>query len=208
MNKICFVFMLAIITISNIGNAHMPTSESFRELLTQRHSGRSYDANRKVSKEQLQAIIEAGKLAPSSYNEQPWTILIADRHTNQESYDKVFKALVPFNQGWAKDAPILIVITADKRSKSSPPENHWAEYDTGAAAYGMMLEATTLGLMAHQMAGFDPEVLRKEFKIPSHFKPLAVMALGYEKNGEKPLPKERRPSSENFFLNEWEKAAF
>lgn len=205
MKKYFVPFMLSLFLISTSGYCTMPSSESLMELLKYRHSGRSYDSQRKVTTEQIKMIVEAAKLAPSSYNEQPWTFLIADRHTHPAAFEKVFKSLVPFNQGWVKEAPLLVVVAADRRSSKTPPDNHWAEYDTGAAAYGMMLEATALGLMAHQMAGFDPEVLKKEFNIPAHFKPLAVMAIGFEKENEKIEPKDRRPTEENFFFGEWSK---
>ena len=109
MKKIILSFIVIFSAIFNQGQATMTNSQALLELLNHRHSGRSYDATRPVTKDQIQAIIEAGKLAPSSYNEQPWTVLIVDRNSNQEAYDKVFKSLVAFNQGWAKDAPILKV---------------------------------------------------------------------------------------------------
>lgn len=123
--------------------------DSYAELLMKRYSGRLYDPKRPVTQEQLQLIINAGQMAPSSSNEQPWRFIICDKATDAPSYDKVFNTLVKFNQDWAKNAPVLIVaIAAKKWSKDGKP-NRWAVYDTGAAAFSMMMQATAIGLMAH-----------------------------------------------------------
>lgn len=175
-----------------------------------RHSGRSYESSRPVSKEQMHLLAEAAKMAPSSYNDQPWGFIFCDRTTSEGAFAKVMKGLVEFNQGWAKNAPLLIVIAANTQSRQTKKDNPWGIYDTGAAATCMALQAAYMGLMAHQMGGFDPEIIRKEFSIPSHYVPVAIMAVGYETLDEaaKSPSKERLPLSENFFLSAWGKGLF
>jgi nitroreductase len=172
------------------------------EILSKRYSGYAYDSKRLVSADQLRAILEAGRLAPSSYNEQPWRFIICNRATNPAAYDKALSTLVEFNQNWAKNAPVLIISLADTQSSRTGMLNRWAQYDTGAAAFSMMLEATSLGLMAHQMGGFDVEKMRKAFAIPSNFEPMAVMAIGFAASVEN-KQKERKPLEENFFDGNW-----
>lgn len=174
-----------------------------QEILSKRYSGRSYDTLRPVSKSQLQSIVEAARAAPSCYNEQPWYFVVCDRSTEPEGYNKIFNTLVEFNQGWAKNAPVLLFSVADSKFARNDKPNRWGAYDTGSAAVCMMIEATALGLMAHQMGGFDEQALKKEFSIPDHLTPMAVMAIGYATAEEKQPERERKPLSQNFYAGSW-----
>ncbi len=100
---------------------------------------------------------------------------------------------------------MLVSVAGSKFIKNSKP-NRWAQYDTGAAAISMALEATSLGLMAHQMGGFDEQKISQRFGIPVEFTPVAVIAIGYEKEGEKPIPKDRKPITDNFYGGTWGKS--
>ncbi len=171
----------------------------------ERHSGRSYDSSHAVSREQIQFLIEAARSAPSSNNEQPWSFIICDRTTNPQAYEKVFDCLIEFNQNWAKNAPLLIVISANTQSEKTQTTNRWGTFDTGAAATCMALAASSIGLMAHQMGGFDEFKIQSALNIPSKYIPMSIMAIGYETLEEaQNIPaKTRRPLNENFFLGAW-----
>lgn len=175
------------------------------QLLRNRFSGRLYDAERSVSQDQLNMLVRAAQSAPSSYNMQPWNFIICDKSTNPDAYAKVMNTLVEFNQGWAKNAPVLVVVVASTLSPHNNEPNRHAAYDSGAAAFAMMVQATSLGLMAHQMSGFDVDALRIEFGISDSFEPMAVMAVGYSLETRAPA-KERKPIEENFFFGEWKAA--
>lgn len=209
-NTVKYGLLMAIFCLSSYSFSHEISSEHehgdcLEEVLKNRHSGRSYDPSKSVSLEQIKSIIEAARSAPSCYNDQPWRFIICDRQTSSSDYTKVFNTLVEFNQNWAKNAPVLVVIVAHKQFSNQEKPNRWGSYDTGAAAFGMMLQATSLGLMAHQMGGFDEGKIQKEFNIPEEFVPMSVMTLGYESQEElnKPFKRERRPIQENFFMGKW-----
>lgn len=199
------LFSLILILAAN----HFPllayTENSFSKLLELRHSGYAYDSTKSIPAKNLKDLAEAARLAPSSYNEQPWTFLFCDKETTPESYQKVLSCLVEFNQNWAKNVHLLIVVSANNKSGVTDGINQSAQYDTGAAAMSLVLKATSLGMMAHQMGGFDGEKLRKEFNIPTHFTPMSVIAIGYEKPDEPLKIRERKPLIENFFLGDWGK---
>jgi nitroreductase len=169
-----------------------------------RHSGYHYDATRAVSTEQLASVLEAGQQAPSSYNDQPWKFIVADKNSNKAAYAKALAGLVEFNQKWAQAAPVLIIIVADLNSREGK-FNKYAQYDTGAAAGYMALQAASLGLMAHQMGGFDGDALRTSFEIPQGFEPMAVMALGHEAEDKatRVVKKERKPLARIAFDGDW-----
>lgn len=178
-------------------------TEYLPELLQKRHSGYSYDSSKSVSDEQIKKLIEAARTAPSSYNDQPWFFVISDSKKNPETYNKILNSLVEQNQAWAKNAPVLVLVVSNTKFKHNGKDNRWGPYDSGAAAFAMALEAADLGLMAHQMGGFDEKKIQKDLKIPTQYVPMAVMAIGYETEGAEVKAKERKPSSDNFFIGNW-----
>lgn len=195
---------ITAVCISEKMHEQLPVVDSFSTLLATRQSGYSYDTTRSVNQEQIAAIVKAGSLAPSSYNDQPWCFIVCDRATHAQAYDNALSTLVEFNQGWAKNAPVLVVVVASENSHHGE-YNRCAQYDTGAAAFSMMLQATSLGLMAHQMGGFDATRVCSLFEIPQGYVPMAVMAIGYATPEEKKSSpkKERKPLEENFFMGCW-----
>jgi nitroreductase len=94
--------------------------------------------------------------------------------------------------------------------------NRVALYDLGAAASYLTLQAAALGLVTHQMAGFDEAIARREFEIPEDYVVGAVIALGYQGEpaalsnpqmvAQEVAPRQRKPLSE-FVLSAWETPA-
>ena len=187
-------------------NGKYSTAECLSHILSHRYSAYSYDPTRPVTEEQLKLLIEAASLAPSSYNEQPWHFIICDRNKDKEAYEKILSTLVEFNQKWASKAPVLIISVAATHSSLNGKFNRFSQYDTGAAAFSMMLRATSLGLMAHQMAGYDDAKARELFSLPEGYVPMAVMAVVYLSSEEVQPERKRKPHSENFFMGRWNKS--
>lgn len=176
------------------------------DIFLKRHSLRNYDPGKRVTKEQLQAMIEAARWAPSSHNEQPWFFIVCDKNTNPTAYDKAFNCLKDTQKSWVADADVLIIVIARSLSEHKNKPNPWAEYDSGAAAISMALQASELGLMAHQIGGFDKEKTKAVFQLPDYAKPMAIMAVGYESlvPNSRDLPRIRKPVGEIFFDGEWQ----
>lgn len=196
------LFLSVVLLVSTLKGQTM--QDAMQTVMNNRHSGYQFDATKSVSKESLEMIMQAGRMAPSSYNDQPWFFIVCDRATNPEAYDKVMSSLVEFNQGWAKNAPVLMVSVAHTNSHNNE-HNRWAQYDTGAAAMCIMLQATSLGLMAHQMGGFDEKKIATLFNMPSDCVPMAVMAVGYEVAGGERSKKERKSMQEIFLTGSFTK---
>ena len=189
-----------------------PSTDGVLPVFLERWSPRAF-ADRDVSSSDLKIIFEAGRWAPSSYNEQPWRFFVG--HRNSETYNKILDALVPFNQDWAKSAPVLILGVAKTRFSHNDSPNNYAAHDLGAAMALMAVQATALGLAAHQMAGFDWVKMRESFAIPETYAMGSVMAVGYHGElGELPekfqaqeqAPRSRKPLSEIVWA-EWDQAA-
>lgn len=157
-----------------------------------------------VEEEKLMQILEAARWAASSYNEQPWRFLLA---RTPENVAKFLDILVPQNQAWAKDAPVLLFIAAKKTFSHNGKPNRVHPFDAGTASGYMAYEAERIGLIVHGMAGFDDEKAQTVLNVPDDFVIMAVYAIGY--HGDKAqLPAEiqkmeapsgRRPLKESIF---------
>jgi nitroreductase len=156
---------------------HADTVPGVHELIRARWSPRAF-SSREVSNEDLKTIFEAGRWAASSYNEQPWRFLVA-RKSDGAAYDKILHLLAPFNQAWAKSAPVLFIMAAKRTFSHSGAPNLYGVHDAGQALAYVFLQATALGLHAHGMAGFDRDRARKELGIPDDYDLGAAVALGY-----------------------------
>ncbi len=182
--------------------------------LALRWSGRAYDPERPVEPGKLLALCEAARWSPSCFGYQPWRFLIWDRLADQPAWQRAFACLAESNRAWAGHAPLLLLACADTRFADGRP-NRWSQYDTGAAAMSLSAQATALGLMVHQMGGFDAALVRAEFAIPEAFDCLSMITVGYqlpvdripEALRERELaPRTRRTLDESCFAGAWGQA--
>jgi nitroreductase len=163
-----------------------PTAVPIHELIAGRWSPRAY-SNEPVSREALHTVIEAARWAPSGYNMQPWRFIVFDRASDEAAFKRAYATLVPFNQQWNAHAQVLIVVTAHTLNTKGEV-NRTAQYDAGAAAMSLVLQAHALGLAAHQMSGFDVQAFRKEFALPNDVEPLSFISIGHHGDAEKLEP--------------------
>jgi nitroreductase len=183
-------------------------AHAIHDVIARRWSPRAFD-ERPVEQETLKSLFEAARWAPSSSNEQPWRFIVASKETSTD-YDRVFACLVEGNRKWAFQAPVLSVASLLFEDDGKP--NRHALYDTGMAAENFVLQATALGLQAHQMAGFDTQKARETCLIPTGFDPVAMIALGYPGDPavladylrEREIkPRERKPIGDFVFSTKW-----
>jgi nitroreductase len=168
-----------------------------------------------VETDKLWSLFEAARWAPSSDNEQPWQFVAATKKS-PDDYDRLFQCLKEGNKRWAHLAPVLMLSIAHLNWEEDGQPNRHAFHDTGMAVFSLVVQATALGLMVHQMAGFDVEKARTDLKIPDGYDPVAMIAVGYpgdadmlpEKLRQRELsPRERKPIAEFVFSAEWRRPA-
>jgi nitroreductase len=147
------------------------------ELVRRRWSPRAF-AERPVEPEKLASMFEAARWSASSFNEQPWSFIVATRD-NEGEFARVLGCLVESNQTWASHAPVLIVSVARLKFAQSGKPNSHAIHDVGLATAQMINQAMALGLFAHPMAGFYPDKVREACGVPEGHDPIAVIAAGY-----------------------------
>lgn len=186
------------------------TKSPVADLIARRWSPRAFE-ERPVEPEKLKSLFEAARWAPSSNNEQPWRFLAATKEQRTD-YDRLLGCLSERNAKWAFRAPLLILSVASLFFEDDGKPNRHALHDTGMAVENLVLQATAMGLLAHQMAGYDVERARKECQIPSGFEPVAMIAVGYpgdpailpDSLRERELkPRERQPIEDFVFSASW-----
>lgn len=183
------------------------------DLLRRRWSPRAFDS-RALPPAQVRSLLEAARWAPSSYNRQPWRFLIAAREDADE-FARMLGCLVPGNRVWAGDAPLLVLAVAQLAFDDGRPNRH-AAHDVGLAVGQLVLQATALGLFAHQMAGIETDEIRARYALPEGFEPLTAIAIGHA--GEpaalpdrlramESAPRTRRPLGDFVFAGAWGRRA-
>jgi nitroreductase len=182
------------------------------DLIRGRWSPRAF-ANRTVERDKLLILLEAARWAASSANEQPWSLIIATTDQPAE-YARLLSCLVESNQVWAQSAPVLMLSVAKIHFDRNGKENRHAFHDVGAAACNLTIQALALDLFVHQMGGFNAEIARSQFGIPSGYDPVAMMAIGYLGDPQtlpaalqdrELAPRTRKPMTEFVFTGGWDR---
>jgi nitroreductase len=135
-------------------------------------------SDKPVSDDDLRAIFEAARWAPSSYNEQPWRYILATK-ANSDEFQRLLSCLVEGNQAWAKNAPVLALGCISLNFVLNGKPNAAAVHDLGLASGSLVLEATARGLFVHQMIGILPDRARELYRIPQDVQPLTGLAIGH-----------------------------
>ncbi|MBW4540612.1 MAG: nitroreductase family protein [Myxacorys chilensis ATA2-1-KO14] len=186
------------------------TQYPIEEVLQHRWSPLAF-SDQPVEPEKLSSVLEAARWAASSFNEQPWSFIVATKDHKAE-FDRLLGCLAEGNQEWAKTAPVLMLSVAKLHFERNGVENRHAFHDVGAAAANLAIQATALGLVIHQMAGFDVAKARETYNIPDGYEPVAAIALGYlgdphtlsDKLQQRALaPRTRKPLHDFVFSGQW-----
>ena len=169
-----------------------------------------------ISEADLLSMLEAGRWAASSYNSQPWRFLYALRDTPH--WQTFFDLLVPFNQGWAKNASALMILVSNSLMRPPGAEkdvpSHSHSLDAGTASGYVALQAMKMGWYVHGMVGFDMDRAFAELNVPQGYRVEAAYAVGKmgdksslpEAMQEREQPSQRRPLSELAFAGGFPKA--
>lgn len=142
------------------------------ELMRKRYSCRRFAADQ-ISDEQLEAILEAGRLSPSAVNRQPWRFLVIQSQDALSRVDHCGKCRY--------GAPTAILVCFDNdtsiKNPAVVPDYGWV--DCGIAIGQMALAAESVGVQSCIVGAYDPQVAREQFGIPAHLVPFQFLMLGY-----------------------------
>ena len=177
------------------------------EAIQHRRSIRKYTSD-PIEPEKLQSVLEAGRLAPSGNNKQPWMFIVVESEQQRQT---VMEA--SHNQTWMMTAPVFIVAVADMAARSDVnpaiylDENspHWelkrAIRDTAIAIENMLLEADAQGLGTCWVGFFVQSEIRPVLGIPNNKFVLAVIPIGYP--AEQPPARPRKPLTDIVRYEHW-----
>lgn len=186
------------------------TDYPVHELISKRWSPYAFD-ERPVSRDDICSLLEAARWAASSYNEQPWSYILATRE-DPEHFARVLSCLVEPNQAWAQAAPVLLLCCTNLSFARNGKPNTAAIHDLGLASGNISLEATARGLAVHQMIGILPDKARKVFAVPEGVQVVTAIAIGYAASpdslpdglkGRDTSPRQRKPQTAFVFTGQW-----
>ena len=163
----------------------------FTDVVKNRYACKKYDGTQ-ISAVQLDAILEAGRLAPTAKNLQGQRIYVVQSAEGLAKID----ALTPCRYG----APTVLVVAYDKNSVFVFPggKANSGEEDASIVATHMMLAATNAGVDSCWLNFFDPEAVAKALHLPENEQVLMLLDLGHAAPDAGPLPNHssRKPLAE------------
>ncbi len=161
----------------------------FFEVINKRYSVRAYLPD-PVEDEKLQKILEAGRLAPTAHNNQPFQIFVIHTEGKEEALKSIY------NRDWFSQPPLLLCVCVfkDQGWVRNYDLRSYFEVDAGIVMDHMILAATALGLGTCWIGAFKAAAAREFLGLPDDLEPLIFTPLGYP--ADQPKPRERKPLSE------------
>lgn len=169
---------------------------NFKLILEGRESCRRYDPAKRIPHQILQEIAEAGRMAPSACNLQPWRFLFIS------SAELLSKVKESYGSRWVDNAPHFLVVVG-KRSAAWVRSDGYnsLETDLAIAMDHMILAAEALGIGTCWIAAFEEAKLRKALSLRDDDEVFAITPLGYLPAGyKKNTKKNRKPLQEIAFF--------
>ena len=175
------------------------------EIIQARRSVRAYSA-RPVRREDILAICEAARLAPSACNSQTWRfVAVTDPSRIQRLCDEGMRPVV--RNKWLRTAPVIIAgcsqldIVANRIGTGVTGIEYY-QMDLGIAMEHMVLKATELGLGTCWIGWFNENKVKEVLQIPRRVRVTALLSVGHP---EEPLPeaRSRKPLDKILFFEQW-----
>lgn len=146
----------------------------FEKLINLRSSVRQYKSQ-KVERDLLEKVLNAGRLAPSAVNFQPWEFIVIREEEN-------LKVLAEcYHREWFKTAPCVIVVCGNHHDgwhRKSDGKDH-TNIDVAIAVDHMTLQAAELSLGTCWVCNFDPHLCSQALKLPPHIEPIVMLPIGF-----------------------------
>jgi nitroreductase len=167
----------------------------FKTLMSSRYSVRKYKPEI-LTKELINEVLEAGRIAPTAVNRQPFVFVVV----NDPEKLKLLQEAYP--RDWFKQAPQVIVVCGDHKTawKRSVDGKDHTDIDLAIATDHMTLRATELGLGTCWVCNFDPAKVSKTLNLPGHLEPAVLLPIGHPEEVEVPQ-KNRKSLSELVVFN-------
>lgn len=183
----------------------MVDGKSLLDLIIQRQSDRKYE-NRKVEQEKLERVLQAGRMAPSACNAQPWKFIAVDSPSLLSELSEAASAKLLGMNGFVGQAPIMIVIVREQPNLSSKAggivkNKDYSLIDIGIATQNICLQAEAEGLGSCIMGWFDENRVKKILGIPRSKRVELIVTIGYSLSEQR--EKRRKPADQTVSYNKY-----
>ncbi len=171
---------------------------AFIELAEKRRSVRAYKPD-EVPEDLLQTVLEAGRLAPSACNKQPWRFIVVRSETGRRALGAAYA------REWFWKAPVVIavcILPKEAWVRSYDGQNY-AMVDGALAMDHLTLAAAELGLGTCWIGAFDPAAAREILNLPDGVEIVGLTPLGYPDVEPNPRVRSRRPLGETVMKERW-----
>jgi nitroreductase len=129
-----------------------------------------------ISREDVEALLAAAHLAPSCNNSQPWRFVVVEEPA---MLDKVKEAL-PGGNYWAKPAPVILAVASRRDLDCTLSDSRdYFLFGCGMAVGNLMIQATSMGLIAHPIGGYKPEIVKAALGIPEPYVLITLVIVGH-----------------------------
>jgi nitroreductase len=167
----------------------------FLSLAKKRYSCRVY-TDQPVESDKLGYVLEAGRVAPTAKNLQPFRVLVIQKEENLEKLSEAARIY---------GAPVALVVCKDKNNAWVRPLDgrEFGDVDATIVTDHMLLAATEQGLQSVWICFFDAARLKESFNLPDHLEPVNILVMGYgadEPKSELRHKEMRRPLEESFYF--------
>ncbi len=196
----------------------------FEDIVKKRYATKLFDG-RKVPEEKLNRLLEIIRYAPSSFNIQPWKIIVIKNQDLKEelapaswnqpqikscshllvfcankdiagNIDKLEKLIIENGAKAENIKPYIDIMRNFEKNLNDEQKLSWAQRQTFLALGNAVNGAKALGLDSCPMEGFDPKEYAKILKLPENLVPTALCPVGCA--NDKPKPKLRFQQEEVF----------
>ncbi len=164
----------------------------FYDLVSKRCSIRSFERNRAIPQEVLNRILNAGRVAPSACNLQPWHFHVVK---SPEILEKIYPT---YSRDWIQSAPCLLIVSGDRNNAWVRRQDNYNSIETDLTIVmdHLILAAAWEGLGTCWIAAFDPEIIREALQLEPNVDVFAFTPLGYAAPDSLPAVKKRKALEE------------
>jgi len=175
------------------------------ELIISRQSDRKYDDN-PIEKEKLNRIIEAGRMAPSACNAQPWKFIVVTEPDLVQKVAEAASAKLLGMNSFVGQAPVLLVVVREQPNFSSKiggtiKNKDYSLIDIGIASENICLQAQAEGIGSCMIGWFDEKLVRKLLDIPGSKRVELIITLGHSLSEQR--EKKRKPAEVTISYNKY-----
>jgi nitroreductase len=176
------------------------------EVITNRCSLKAHISRNEIEHDKIMQIIEAGRLAPSARNSQPWRFVVVQ---DRQVIEALVGAFSESNQV-IKDAPVILITCGRAVDDITRDGKEYYLFDIGLAVANMLLAATDLGLVTHLMTAFDEARVKDTLGLPEDVRAVVATPLAYPREAsydeaarERLASRTRKSLDELIFYDHW-----